>query len=391
MDLKTLEEEILEFIDGCAANVFNVDTKRLDDVSMYLDTWTLHLNMLDPPPRVDLDYILQCLQDEYVWCKLVKYINEGGMFQYDSLLYFLDPFFESIPEHCMFHKQRNTRNWELRRSQYLKNEKLMKFWFFRYIDRKRYECINVFMMSNVLPVESYQYMKSHFQNLFFNGGFNSAITNQKIEPCLWKHLFISPHMIMKCVSQSLYTTFDELCSVTWDDAIEEHRTCGYDIIGIKTLVIECLQNSDSRYIDRLTIRTDVLQCIIDEYLYRHDYKCLYSEDGIVKEIMLIDQFYRGRNINTECFNVLYDRVALYYSGITKSIPVDCIQLTLIPQIKQIREHTQLPNELCDIVMLYLHWNNSKSDEVLTKFLNQLSRDTLVIPEQRRKRKFEESS
>lgn len=94
-------------------------------------------------------------------------------------------------------------------------------------------------------------------------------------------------------------------------------------------------------------------------------------------ITIIKRFGRETNIDIDFldvssfeFELFYTRVSIYYSGITKEIPSECVESILLPQLKALYENTNLPKEMCKIIMLYLHATNWKSDNVLSTFVSQ---------------------
>lgn len=356
-----LENTIVDFVDECAKDVFcktiSIEA-RLEQLRSFYHEWCKCLQKTN-------DYIGMYLMDEIMWCDLLTSINQKlGICSHNFSC--LDPFFESLPilGCSFFHKERHTRNWEIRRTQYLQNEHLMKSWLDYYIDKKLYECINALMISNVLPDEFYQQteIKSRFHELARKTKGFGFIKNQEISVHLCKLLFIDIKILIACVEANHYSAFDALCNIPWNRTIMDDA-CFY----AESLTISCLTNEDVRFIDRLTMKTEILYCLLLEY---YDPDC--TTDDIKREKMLMYQFKNNININSMCFNILYERTAVYFAGFANQLSSELIEITLIPQFKALRECTSLIEPLCVMVMLYLHCCNWKaSDDILSKFLNQL--------------------
>lgn len=311
-------------------------------------------------------YILQCIHDEMIWCQLYDYINGHSKYCPTglSVLERIDPFKDSILYENNFHSRRNTHKWQERRSQYIQNTKVMKFWLIHYIHYLAYDCINALMYCNILPMEIYQTneVKQALKRLNDITPCFIFIT----EPRFWKYLYVDVALIEHAFNLNNYKTFDELCSSTWG----EHSN-----FQIESLIKKCICDKDDRFIDRLSIKKEVMDALIHTYT-KNNPSSLHNGCGIVKKF-LFDYLSDGlssnnKTINQKNFDILYTRMSIYFYGlITTKVPKDCISAMLMMTTRMFFIHSPLPNELTKTIMLYLYGTNSNADAVLSMIVNQV--------------------
>ena len=210
---------------------------------------------------------------------------------------------------------------------------------------------------------------------------------------LWHLLPISSAMLCASIFWEEYEIFSRLIDIVSKNGLNNDKN---PLKVMLELVDSCLQNRDQRYIERLSQLSIVLKPIILSYINYTDPECVFSDDGIIEEIMEVDQLQidinkdpskrtRMDKIYKRNLQILHPQLGICYSLIAKSIPVQTIELHLKPVIEAIEECTGLMPVIADLIMGYLFQldkHQEKIDSVLHKLVKDVYSDKLILPQKR---------